>query len=279
MSKRSAALLQLLKDDDPVTVALVKEQLARGGVAALPGLRALLANADPEAAASLREVVQEIEGRQADVVFGHLCESFSEDGDLEEAAWRLAAVFLPGEDFAPQRALLDVWGAEVSRRLVKAGSEAERIETLVEYLAHELRLRGNEGDYYNLNNSLLPEVIDTRLGLPISLSLVYMLVGHRAGLAVDGVGLPGHFIIRHRADFFDPFHGGRRLGLEECRALVQRAGGTLTPAHLEPTPPRLILLRMLTNLYALAVPSDPELAEKLQRWRLALASSGEGKAS
>ena len=69
-------------------------------------------------------------------------------------------------------------------------------KTLVEFLGHEAGLRGNEKDYYNVANSLLPEVIDTRLGIPISLSLIYILVGRRAGIPICGVGLPGHFMIR-----------------------------------------------------------------------------------
>jgi len=273
MSQQHAALLQLLQDDDPETLALVKEQLAGRGAAALPELQTLLAAAEGAAARHLREVLAEIEKQAADDIFGQLCGDFGESGNLEEAAWRLAATFLPGENFQHHRDLLDAWGAEVARRVAKVRTERDRIETLVEYLSHELRFRGNEDDYYSLSNSLLPEVIETRLGNPITLSLVYLLVGRRAGLKVDGVGLPGHFVIRHRADFFDPFHGGRRLGLEECRALLAQRGETLTAEHLEPTQPRPMLARMLTNLYCLAAPSDPPLAARIAGWIEALGSA------
>ncbi len=266
MSRQHAALLQLLQDDDPDTLALVKEQLASRGAAALPELQTLLASAEGAAARHVREILANIEKRAADEIFGQLCRDFGERGDLEDAAWRLAATFLPGEDFQPHRDLLDAWGEEVARRLAKVHTERDRIETLVEYLSHELRLRGNEDDYYSLSNSLLPEVIETRLGNPITLSLVYLLVGRRAGMLVEGVGLPGHFVVRYRADFFDPFHGGRRLGLEECRALLAQRGETLTAAHLEPTTPRPMLARMLTNLYCLAAPSDPPLAARIAGW-------------
>jgi regulator of sirC expression with transglutaminase-like and TPR domain len=270
MTSQRAALLRLLRDDDPETVALLKEQLAKGGLAALPELRTLLASADGVAAIHVQEVVREIERREADAVFKQLCQDFGESGDLEEAAWQLAKTFLSDDGFERPRVLLDAWGAEMKRRLKKARSERDRIETLVEYLGHELRFRGNQEDYYNVANSLLPEIIETRRGIPISLSLIYIFVGRRAGMKVEGVGLPGHFIIRYRDAFFDPFHGGRRLGLDECRALLEQHGQTLTAEHLEPTPPRQILLRMLTNIYCLAAPSDPALAAKIAGWMEAL---------
>lgn len=267
---QNAALLRLLRDEDRATRALVKEQLASGGIEALPRLRGLLAEADERAAAEVRAVLGEVERRQADALFQILCQHFGEHGDLEEAAWRLAATFLPGDDFSGPRALLETWGAEVARRLPKAGSALERAETLVEFLAHEQRFRGNTEDYYNVVNSLLPEVLETRVGLPITLSLVYLFVGRRAGLPVEGIGLPGHFVVRCGGHFFDPFHGGRPIGLEECRAFLEQHGQTLNASHLRPATPRAILLRILTNLYCLAAPSDPPLAAKLSAWMEAL---------
>ena len=266
MTAQHDALLRLLRDDDPATLHLLKVQLAARGVPALPEMRALLALADPAAARQLRAVIAEIEANDAESTFGEFCADFRRDGDLEDAAWRLAGVFLPGENFAQQRGLLDAWGAEVARRFGRATSELDRIETLVEYLAEEVGLRGNVEDYDNINNSLLPEVIDTRLGIPITLSLVYILVGRRAGIPISGAGLPGHFLIRHGQNFFDPFHGGARVGLEECRARVAEHGLTLTAATLQPFPAPQFLARMLNNIHTIAEESDPPLAAKVARW-------------
>lgn len=265
MIQQRDAVLRLLRDDDPATVELVKDQIARDGIDALPDLRELLATADRQAARPLREVIAAIERESADEIFERLCVEF-EEGDLEEAVWRLAATFLPGEDFQPQRDRLDQWAAEVQRRFRKATTLLDRIETVVEYLGDEVGLRGNDEDYYNINNSLLPEVIDSRLGIPVTLSLVYLFVGRRCGLEFAGVGLPGHFLIRYREHFFDPFHGGRRIGLADCRALVEQQNLELTPAHLEPTTERQMLIRMLTNIHALAADRDPELGSKVRAW-------------
>lgn len=103
--------------------------------------------------------------------------------------------------------------------------------------------------------------------------MVYMLVGQRAGLQIDGVGLPGHFIAKHEDVFFDPFNGGRQVGLEECRALLAQQNLILVPEHLLPATPRQMLLRMLTNIYYLAEPHDPPFAAKVSEWISSLRKS------
>jgi regulator of sirC expression with transglutaminase-like and TPR domain len=270
MNRQHAALLRLLNDEEPATIALVKTELAAAGVARLEELRALLTCATGAAAGRLRETIREIEGRDADNRFARLCGQFGEHGNLEEAAWCLAATFTPDDDFTRQRRVLDFWAAEITRRLAKAPSDVDRIETLVEFLGDEVGLCGNEEDYYNLNNSLLPEVIDMRKGLPITLSLIYRLVGSRVGLEFAGVGIPAHFIVRCGEHFFDPFHGGRRLGLEDCRAIAERHGFLLRPEHLRPVTPRHMLARMLGNILALSQEPDPPLAAKVAGWIEAL---------
>jgi hypothetical protein len=270
MIQHREALFRLLRDDDPPTLALVKAQLASGGASVLNDLHALLAVADSKAAEHVREVIADIEEREADQIFTQLCANFGESGDLERAAWRLAATFGTGAEFPKERATLDDWGGEVRRRLSKAETSLDRAEILAEFLSHEARLRSNEDDYYNIDNSLLPVVIRTRRGIPISLSLVYMFVGRRAGLAMEGVALPGHFLVRHEDVFLDPFHGGRRVGLDECRELMERQELMLKPEHLAPATPRQILIRTLTNIYYVAQQIDPALAAKVSEWLKAL---------
>jgi regulator of sirC expression with transglutaminase-like and TPR domain len=258
------AILRLLNDDDPGTVALVKTKLAE--VKSLESLRQLRVRASGLAARRLEGLIKEVSQRDADAAFQEICAHFGEQGDLEEASWRLAATFSPSEEAAPQREIVGAWADELVERLRGTYTSNARVDALVQFLGRDLRLRGNDDDYYNLNNSLLPRVIDTRLGIPITLALVYILVGKRARLQVDGVGLPGHFVARHQDVFFDPFHGGRRITLEECGALLRQQNLALTPQHLAPTTPRQMLLRMLTNIYYIADQADPPLAAKISRW-------------
>ena len=272
MIRQHHAILRLLQDDDPATVGLVKTQLAAGGAGLLRELETLLALADTKAALHVRDVIAEIEETQADAIFTDLCTSFDDGSNLEEAAWRLAATFSPADDFTDSRETLDAWGAEVRRRLAKAESAIDRAETLAEFLSFEVRLRGNDRHYYDIDNSLLPAVIQSRLGIPITLSLVYMLVAHRAGMNLDGVGLPGHFLVRHADIFLDPFHGGRRVGLAECRELLARQNIALLPEHLVTATPKQMLARTLANILHIAEQTDPPLATKVSGWLDALRS-------
>ncbi len=268
MVNQHSAILRLLDDDDAATVTLVQQKLAE--TESLNALRGLRAVAGGRAARHLDHLIREIASRNADTAFFEQCRTFGESGDIEEASWQLAATFYPGSDFLAQREAIDRWGDEVAARLSGVLTRSDRVAVLSDYLGLEVRLRGNDDDYYNVDNSLLPRVIETGLGIPITLSLVYILVGRRAGLNVEGVGLPGHFLARHEDVFFDPFHGGRRVGLEECAKLMEQQNLVLTPQHLLPTTPRQMLTRMLTNIHYIAEQHDPPLAARTTTWLEAL---------
>jgi regulator of sirC expression with transglutaminase-like and TPR domain len=134
----------------------------------------------------------------------------------------------------------------------------EQADTLSDYLYGRLGFRGNEQDYYDPKNSLLPDVLERRLGIPISLAVVYCEVARRVGVRARGVSFPGHFLVRIDAEgtedapvTVDPFFGGRRLDRPALQKLLERAspGQTLSDAqHLAPASPRAILVRMLINL-------------------------------
>lgn len=112
-------------------------------------------------------------------------------------------------------------------------------------------LGGDVDDYYHPRNSFLNEVIDRRKGIPITLAVVWMEVGRRAGIDVEGVALPGHFLVFAGGQLVDPFHGGEAIGADEAAALVaENYGGParLNPEWLEPVAPEAILERMLGNL-------------------------------
>ena len=150
--------------------------------------------------------------------------------------------------------------------LVGAITADDRVNRAVKFFMTEIGLRGNEADYYNVNNSVLPRVIDSRRGIPITLASIYLLVARRAGLWLDGVSLPGHFIVRHENIFFDPFHNGVRIGLEECARAAGAAKPRPHPAAPRPTSSRAMLIRMLTNVYYIGEQSDPPLSSKVGGW-------------
>jgi regulator of sirC expression with transglutaminase-like and TPR domain len=124
-------------------------------------------------------------------------------------------------------------------------------------LYDQLGFRGNEQDYYDPKNSLLPDVLDRKLGIPITLALVYCEVARRAGVRARGISFPGHFLVRvdpvctDSPTFIDPFFGGRKLDASALQKLLDRASPNqkLAPnEHLAPASHRTMLVRMLINL-------------------------------
>src|SRR5690242_5838219 len=117
--------------------------------------------------------------------------------DLAEAALWIAAEEQPGLDPALWLARLDEIAARVRPLLAGAPDHLDQVHRLSGFLSEELGLRGNAEDYYDPRNSFLNEVLERGLGIPITLALVYMEVGRRAGVPLVGVGFPGHFLLRH----------------------------------------------------------------------------------
>ncbi len=91
-------------------------------------------------------------------------------------------------------------------------------------------------------------MIETRLGIPISLVMLYVIVGRRANMQIDGINLPGHFIARYERILFDPFHQGRILSRPDCEAILARQRLKTQSSYFAPASPRLVLMRMLANL-------------------------------
>lgn len=138
---------------------------------------------------------------------------------------------------------------------------ATQAATLGRHLYETCGFHGNEEDYYDPKNSLLPHVIERRTGIPISLAVLYCDVATRLGFRARGVSFPGHFIVRLEPSrrgrpeaplFVDPFFGGRILDEEALLHMVRRVAGRedekIRPEYLAPAPARAILLRMLMNL-------------------------------
>jgi regulator of sirC expression with transglutaminase-like and TPR domain len=170
--------------------------------------------------------------------------------DLAEAALLIAAEAYPDLDVARYVGMLDELATEGG---ATSGDEATRVRALLEYLAVRCGFRGNQDDYYDRRNSFLNEVLERRTGIPITLALVHLEVARRLGLALVGVGFPGHFLIKHATLpelIIDPFFG-QMLSRRDCEQRLRAVLGsdaTLDPSHLRASTPREILVRMLRNL-------------------------------
>jgi regulator of sirC expression with transglutaminase-like and TPR domain len=197
--------------------------------------------------------------------------------DLAEVALLLARDEFSFLDVEGQLDELNTMARELKPNL--RGHLAHQVQALCRYLFHELGFRGNQRDYYDPRNSYLNQVIERRMGIPISLSAVTMAIGRRAGLKISGIGLPGHFIVRasdgDQEILIDPFHGGRILSLADCEILVHQATGVQPDTFalaMEPIPLGLMLQRMLNNLKAIYVkredwPRSIRILERLRQLR------------
>ncbi len=171
-----------------------------------------------------------------------------------------AALYIAQEeywDLDPKRYLerLDDMAADVRSRLPKNRYPLKVIQSINHYLFDELKFSGNERDYYSPDNSCLNCVMDRKLGIPITLSLVYLEIAHRLRFPMVGVGMPGHFLVRPVIDemevFVDPFNQGEILFVADCEAKFRQQHGPHTEWRLEFLSgmlPKAFLARMLMNL-------------------------------
>ena len=179
--------------------------------------------------------------------FARLVQGPEEEIRLDQAALLLAATARPALDVAAGLVRLDDLAAACP-------------EPTIDGLRHRLftveGFRGNDVDYYDPANSYLDQVLERRMGIPITLALVLMEVGRRLGVVVEGLNTPGHFLVRHGGVVLDPFAGAVEVDV---------AG--LSPAALEPVGPRVVLARMLANLKHVFVARNDVVA---LRWVLEL---------
>jgi regulator of sirC expression with transglutaminase-like and TPR domain len=178
--------------------------------------------------------------------------------DLAHASLLVACEEYPDLDVDRYVSRLDTLAGELRARVSTAAEPAILASALSRLLVEEEGFRGNTRDYYDPRNSFLNDVLDRKTGIPITLAMVYMEVARRAGVAIDGVGLPGHFIVklpgRDSGLLMDPFHGGALLSIEDCQARLDRIyEGRLKikPSMLAPCGRKEILARMLRNLKAI----------------------------
>jgi regulator of sirC expression with transglutaminase-like and TPR domain len=265
MSSQCGAIERLFRDDDPETVGLVKEQLLLSGEEVVSTLRDLV-NADSAiVAAHAQEVLHAIAGKKTAADFETLLKSGREI-PLEEASMLVASALMPWIDLDESRGVLNAWGSEVRGRLA-TNTSIDPLNTLIAYLHGELGFDGNAVDYYNHENSILPCVMENRKGLPLTLTLLYLFVGERAGVPIHGVNLPGHFIARCGGTYFDPFHSGRILSLADCADILARQQIELSDEHLENPGSREVIARMLANLsHAYGIEESAWQKRMVDRW-------------
>ena len=178
--------------------------------------------------------------------------------DLLKAALLIAVADEEEIDVTSYIRLVERMAGDIRKTYPQDAPEQDRLKALDKYLFVDNGFHGSRFDYYHRANSYLNRVIDDREGLPITLSLLYMELGHRLDLTIRGVGLPGHFVVQHvhadgESQLIDVFNEGKRLSREDAIKLAaEHSNQPFQDSYLAPVSDRQLLARMLNNLLGLA---------------------------
>ncbi|MCE0524015.1 MAG: transglutaminase-like domain-containing protein [Methylacidiphilales bacterium] len=242
------ALVSLLQDGDAATVGLVKGQLIQGGDERLAEYAEMFRNAQGPAKESLREVIQEIESSRTlgDVSRG--LAKLKTWNQLESICWDFTRTVHPGFEGGPYARQLDTWAEGAAGLITPDATAEEKVNCLARYLGQNQGLGGCGEDYYHPRNGYLPWAMEFRCGLPITLTLIYILVGARINVPVEGIAAPGHFLARLDGIIFDPYHKGRILSDGEWEMIASEVPLKQRPLLTKPCTPVQTMHRLLINL-------------------------------
>ena len=253
MPASAQALVTLLDDPDATVQAAVREELASYGPEELAALRRHIQTLPPERQDALAERLQPLHFAMVKQAWHAVLSS--DAPSLERGALLLSWYRYPDADLQGVQDQLDAMAADFRADYpTQTGRDAAL--QLADYMAHDLHFAGNHDDYEDPDNSFLTRVLKRRTGIPISLSVVYLLLGKRLGLSVYGVNLPRHFVVKYQDEhsevFMDPFNGGQPLSRADCVRFLLKANVQPHAQHFAAADTQSILLRMARNLLAWA---------------------------
>jgi len=245
-----------LKPDETPKAELLNK-LAPDGAASLTVLRERARQLEQQAA-QLRQLAVAVHRQRVRTELAAAVKCKDGDIDLIHAALLIARLDNDELDVDAYRAEVERMAKKVAAGLLKDADDKARLEALNKFLFADRGYHGSRGDYYHRSNSYLNEVIDDREGLPITLSVLYMELGRRIGLTIEGVGMPGHFIVRQVPEkgdgqLIDVYEGGQFLSRDDADKKIKTiTGRALRDDDLKATPRRAIVVRMLHNLLGIA---------------------------
>lgn len=270
------ALISLLGDDSEDIAQTIREKILSYGRASRPWLEAESLNGDPLTRRRVRSLLKFLHREEADERFTTFCQHHGEEFDLEQGIWLIAQTRHPEINVEAYRALLDDWANRLREALRPYRKGESQLAVLNEFLFGELGFKGNEQNYYDPENSYLNRVIDGRTGNPISLCLLFMLIGRRLEMPIAGIGFPGHFLCRYQNSqeehYIDAFNQGKLLSKAQCMQYLKRNGLGVREGYLVPISARRVLLRICANLHQIFLQlSEHDEAARVQRYLVALA--------
>lgn len=245
--------MTLVDDDSPEIQKILREEILSHGLDIILNKDAYFLFLDGRDLEHFNKILEELHQDMVFAAFSQLLDAALDEIDLEKSILLLSYWDKSEISCSKLQSLLDSLADEVSRDMPHAGHPLSFIDHINKVLFQEYHFRGNARDYYNPSNSYLHRVFETGLGIPISLSIIYMLVAKRLNFPVFGVCMPAHFILKFDNGedeiFFDPFYGGKVYSRQTC--LDYMKGFTIENPQkiLEGCSTMEIVKRVLRNLY------------------------------
>ena len=257
--KDIGSLIVLLEDEDQEIVDTIAGHLVNIGAAAVPYLKEAT-ETQPTLAPRIAPVVEEIRVNELGNAFLRLAQHGNTEIGLEVGAFLIAQFGYPDIDVQTYTEKLDAMAQEARQRIDGDAESEDILKGFNRYFFVEQGFHGNTANYEEADNSFLHRIIDRRTGIPIGLSVLYILIGTRIGLPIHGVSTPGHFLVKFAAKdykiFIDCFNGGTLLTDKDCARLLIQSGYGFKANYLHQSPVPAILTRMLRNLVSLYQADD-----------------------
>ncbi|MCL4510803.1 MAG: transglutaminase-like domain-containing protein [Bacteroidetes bacterium] len=255
LDSKFRALMKLLDDEDPRVFAAVEKEILDGGNEVIQ----LLENEKDNAEAHVRKRIDKLISRiyldklqrDYDTLLDFV---FQPDFSLERALFLLAKPLYPDVDFVSIESQLNELANELRKRIGALEDPYDIVQHVNEFFLTEMGFAGNSKDYYNPDNNILHRVLETHRGIPISLGIVYILVGRRLNLPVFGVGAPAHFLVKFvptlsgKEIYVDVFNGGRIMSRKDAEEFISDMGFSFEPRFLKNSSDLEMLARTCRNM-------------------------------
>lgn len=261
-------LINLWDDESPEIRKILREELLKHGLEIVLQQDSYLQFLGGEERRRFQELLKELHFDLVLAAFSQILNHSLDEIDLEKSMLVISYWDRPEIPGQTLRGLLDKLADEVSREMPGRGHPLSFIDHINRVLFQIYHFRGNSGDYYNPDNSYLHKVLETGLGIPISLSIIYMLVCKRLNFPLYGVCMPAHFIVKFDNGedeiFFDPFYGGKVYSRQNCLEYLQGLKAENPDEILKGCSSLDIVKRVLRNLhlnYASHTPAPEKVIE------------------
>ncbi len=254
-------LIKLLDDEDENIYSNIRERFLSHGDNSFSFLKNYLNDENLLIKKRANEIISILKFEDVENKFKSFALKNS-DNMLEEAVFLLASFGYPGINIPVYKEKIDQMAADIELQLLKINADInlvpslEALNIINNYMFFDKEFKGNSDNYYDSDNSFINKVIDTKRGIPVTLSILYILICRRLGLPVFGVNLPGHFILKYCGSdeefFIDPFNKGVVISLKEAAKFVKKTGLTETDLekipYLKKSSDKEMVLRVMRNL-------------------------------